>query len=453
MFTHKKGRLRTVDIWEGAKIFAPDFKKNQKAAGRFLRDEMIDSGIIVERNERLEFWHLSFQEYLAAYEIGSMSDEEQLKVLFEDSRLYKPEWKEVMLLLAGVLHKQGKPRINHLINAIIEKGPKTATQDTLPELACEVGLLGGMVNDLSPYNFEPSHERYKTIVRSVMGIFDKKIFRSIPVQVRIEAADALGRVGDTRFNRKDDLWVRIPAGSFWMGAQKDDPKGRNYDSEAWDEESPVHEVELTEYYIGKYPVTVYQFRQFIEEGGYKDERYWQAGKFGEFEEPARWEDQIQHPTRPVVDVSWFEAKAYALWAGCRLPTEAEWERAARGAGQKYRKYPWGNEEPDKETMNFYDSSIGHPSPVGIFPESCSPEGVIDIAGNIWQWCEDIYNRNAYSKHSRKNPIYAPIYDSGSYRVIRGGSWFFEPRLVRCALRFYYSPGNRYSYLGFRLLRT
>ena len=372
MFTHPEGRQRTVDIWWACKELAAQFGSDMKQAENFLHAEMVDSGIIVERELRLEFWHLSFQEYLAAYEIGGRQDDELLQLLFQGNHLYHAEWREVILLLGGVLHKQGKGRINYLINSIIEAGPQESNHNTLPELAKEVALLGGIVQDLSPYKFEPSNPRYKEITQSVMGIFDKAAFRSIPVQVREEAADALGRVGDPRFDREQGLWVRIPAGKFWMGAQKSDPRGRNYDKDAWDDknwpESPPHEVTLSEYWIGKYPVTVCQYKRFIEAGGYEDATCWKAGGFGKFKEPDKWQDQLQHPTRPVVYVSWYEAKAYAEWSGYRLPTEAQWERAARGAGDEYRKYAWGNTEPDKETMN-YESGIGHPTPVGIFPES------------------------------------------------------------------------------------
>jgi hypothetical protein len=298
MFMHPEGRQRTVDIWWACNVLAPQFGSDMKQAENFLHAEMLDSGIIVERELRLEFWHLSFQEYLAAYEIGGLTDEPLLNMLFQGNRLYHPEWREVILLLGGVLHKQGKGRINYLIDMIIERGPQEVTEKTLPDLAKEVALLGGIVQDLSPYKFEPSNLRYKEITQSVMGIFDKVTFRSIPVQVREEAADALGRVGDPRFDREQGLWVRIPAGKFWMGAQKSDPKGRNYDEDAYDWESTVHEVELTKAFeISKYPVTVCQYKRFIEAGGYEDERYWKAGGFGKFKEPDNWQEQLQLPPR------------------------------------------------------------------------------------------------------------------------------------------------------------
>jgi formylglycine-generating enzyme required for sulfatase activity len=450
MFTHPEGRQRQIGLRWAAEKLAGEFKPDGEndaltQAENLLNAEIVDSGVIVERELRLEFWHLSFQEYLAAYEIGGMLDDKLVETLFHDNRLYQSEWREVVLLLAGVLYKHGEDKINYLINRIIEVGPQDSNHKTLPELAKKVALLGGIVQDLSPYKFEPSNVRYKEITLSVMGIFDKAVFRSIPVQVREEAADALGRVGDPRFDRDKDLWVRIPAGKFWMGAQNRELKRRNYDEDAYNE-SPVHEVMLSEYKIGKYPVTVCQYKRFIEEGGYEDEKYWKTGGFGKFKEPNNWEEQQQHPTRPVVNVSWYEAKAYVEWSGCRLPTEAEWERAARGPGDEYRKYPWGNREPDKETMNYRESGISHPTPVGIFPDNCSPEGVIDMAGNVWEWCEDWYGN--YPSGKVTDPTGA---SGGSNRVIRGGSWIFDARLCRSAIRDGDAPDGRHDDVGFRVL--
>jgi formylglycine-generating enzyme required for sulfatase activity len=167
---------------------------------------------------------------------------------------------------------------------------------------------------------------------------------------RIAAADALGQAGDARIDlRREDYWVTIPAGKFLMGAQSENPEGANYDPEStytdeW-RETP-HEVYLGRLCIARYPVTVGQYRQFVEDEGYQDERWWTAGGFGEYSEPDEWERQVAYPSRPVVGVSWWEAMAFCAWAGFRLATEAEWERAARGT--EGRKYPWG---PNPSTSN------------------------------------------------------------------------------------------------------
>jgi hypothetical protein len=255
---------------------------------------MLDSGIIVERSQRLEFWHLSFQEYLAACEIAGFRETKQLDVLFENERLYSNKWREVVLSLSGILYKQGLEKINYLIDEIIRRGPQKGTNETLPRLAREVGLLGGIERDLSPFKFKPANSVYPEIVRQVMGIFDKAAYRNVPVQVRIEAADALAQVGDPRFekyNPRTGPMVDIPGGKFWMGAQKENRKKPNFDQNTYDDESPVHQVDISPYRISKYPITVGQYRRFMEDGGYEDKRYWEAGGFGQFKKPGQWEDQ------------------------------------------------------------------------------------------------------------------------------------------------------------------
>jgi len=309
------------------------------------------------------------------------------------------------------------------------------------------------VRDLSPFDFKPSNPAYPRIVKGVMGIFDRETFRGIPVQVRIEAADALGSVGDPRLEDESNLWVSIPGGSFWMGAQKVSRGARKYDEKARDSESPVHCVELSPFSIGRYPVTVGQYLRFIDDGGYGKPDLWQAGGFGEFKHPDKWDEQLEFRSRPVVYVSWYEAAAYASWCGCRLPTEAEWERAARGPGDEYRKYPWGRKEPDGETANFDKSTIGHATPVGIFPERCSPEGVIDMAGNVWEWCMDWFSEAYYEHYSKIGTVKDPRGpEKGTGRVVRGGSCLGDPGLLRCADRDGYGPHDQDYVQGFRVVR-
>ena len=117
----------------------------------------------------------------------------------------------------------------------------------------------------------------------------------------------------------------------------------------------------------------------------------------------------------MVNVSWYEAAAYCAWAGCRLLTEAEWERAARGTVG--RKYPWGNQAAEPSRLNFGASQIGHPTPVGIYPLGATPDGIHELAGNVWEWCADSYA--AYPSEAVSNPR-GP--KQATARVPRGGSW-------------------------------
>jgi len=263
--------------------------------------------------------------------------------------------------------------------------------------------------------------------------------------VRLEAAEALGQAGDPRL--REDNWVTIPAGSFLMGAQKKNRSEPNYDPEAQERESPVHEVELKAYQLGRYPVTVEDYQRFMEDDGYQNERWWKAGGFGQRSEPGRWEEQSEHPNRPVVGVSWYEAAAYCAWAGVRLPTEAEWERAARGT--EGWEYPWGHEPPDPSRANYRETKVGRPSPVGLFPLGATPEGIQDLAGNVWEWIADWYAPDYYGKSPRENPQ-GPRRGEG--RVVRGGCWFVGSRVLRAAYRYWDVPEDRYDVQSFRCAR-
>ena len=147
----------------------------------------------------------------------------------------------------------------------------------------------------------------------------------------------------------------------------------------------------------------------------------------------------------MTGVSWHEAAAYAAWAGSRLPTEAEWERAARGPDARH--YPWGDEEANPLRLN-YDGNIGCPTPVGIYARGATPDGILDMAGNVWEWCSDWFGEGYYAK----SPAEAPQGPgSGSVRVLRGGSWLYGPGFCRSSYRFRRVPLARYAYFGFRVV--
>jgi formylglycine-generating enzyme required for sulfatase activity len=282
------------------------------------------------------------------------------------------------------------------------------------------------------------------MLHAAMGIFDPECSKAVAIGLAIEAAEALGQAGDPRFapeNLKNNC-VTIPPGEFLMGAQKEDHSKPNYDPDAYDDESPVHKVKLAEYRIGRYPVTVGEYQRFIDAGGYANEQFWKAGGFGKWTAPDRWDDQQQHPTQPVIYVTWFEAAAYAAHVGGRLPTEAQWERAARGTDGRH--YPWGNAEPEKTLLNFR-ANVGRPTPVGVYPCGASPQGVLDMAGNVWEWCQDW--RGPYAQPDQADPT-GP--GKGTARVVRGGAWDDYPVICRAAYRNDARPDNRDYGVGFRV---
>jgi formylglycine-generating enzyme required for sulfatase activity len=407
---------------------------------------------VVGRGDDIRFWHLTFQEFLAARAIAARPELEATPILLtpaDGPKLYLPSWREVVLLLAGVLHKQGHRKVDAFVSAVLEVACKG---DALADQARCAGLLGAAVRDLSAVGYRPADPRYQNLLDRVMGIFDAEQAKGIDIKVSIAAAEALGQAGDPRFveDALDDNWVTILAGEFLMGAQKDDPSKPNYDPEAYDDEAPAHQVSLSAYRIGRYPVTVGEYLRFIEAEGYTDKGLWTEGGFGQWSEPAGWEEQIEHLTRPVIGVSWYEAAAYAAWRRCRLPTEAEWERAARGANG--RRYPWGPEDPEPSRLNYDESKIGCPTPVGVYTRGATPEGILDMAGNVWEWVEDDWHESCQGA-PRDGTAWIDSPQRGAGRMIRGGGWRDVADVCRSAFRGWDDPRYRFDGLGFRLSRS
>ena len=238
--------------------------------------------------------------------------------------------------------------------------------------------------------------------------------------------------------------VLIPAGEFIMGT---DSEGANTD------QKPAHQVHLDAFYIDKHEVTNAQFEAFIVDGGYQDQKLWTAEGWN-FIQKNQIKTPLQHgensvstdPDHPVIGVSWYEANAYATWAGKRLPTEVEWEKAARGTDG--RIYPWGN-EMDFSKLSYFPH-VTKVQTVGSFPNGASPYGVLDMAGNVWEWCADWYIESDYPQSSRKNSR-GP--DGSEYRVLRGGGWDSIRLQLRTSYR-YYDKENRRTYnIGFRCVQS
>lgn len=222
---------------------------------------------------------------------------------------------------------------------------------------------------------------------------------------------------------KNETMVAVPRGEFVQGSSDDDPDGR-------DEERPQREVYLDAFFIDRTPVTVADYKAYLDATGTRAPEEWHT-----------FNDPKAAPNRPVVFVNWDDARAYADWAGKRLPTEAEWEKAARGTDG--RIFPWGDEKPtDKRAWFEHDA----PSEVGARPFGSSPWGVHEMAGNVFEWVSDWYDRDYYASAPAENP-HGP--DSGKKKIIRGGSFAHGAFALRCATRGRYRPEARRANHGFR----
>ncbi|GEM_PF-588156 len=246
------------------------------------------------------------------------------------------------------------------------------------------------------------------------------------------------KAGRTLLGRKylEPEMVRVPAGYFWMGSDE-------FDKQARDREKPRHRLYLPEYWIGRYPVTNREYRLFLL-------------AHPERRKPAGWEG-LDFPAgkadHPVRDVTWHDALAYCRWlsglTGRRylLPSEAEWEKAARGTDG--RIYPWGDRW-DKNRCNTWEGGIKDTTPVGRYSlAGDSPYGCADMSGNVWEWTRSIYKKYPYDPQDGRENLDAP---DSVLRVLRGGSWSGISRLARCAVRNWGLPDVLFfNVIGFRIV--
>jgi eukaryotic-like serine/threonine-protein kinase len=272
-------------------------------------------------------------------------------------------------------------------------------------------------------------------------------------------------IGSTMVNPVDGaVLVNVPEGEFLMGSE---------DEDAREDEKPEHPVWLDAFWIYQHPVTNAQFAAFVNASGHQttaEESGWSwvlEGSSWVKTEGAYWgapeglgSSLTGRDDHPVVQVSWFDATAYCQWAGGRLPTEAEWEKAARGTDG--RRFPWGDDPVTGDRANScdvncpldwaatdQDDGYSQTSPVGSYPAGVSPYGALDMAGNVFEWVADWYDEEYYSRAPDENPT-GPT--SGEYRVLRGGSWLSFQWVLRVSNRYRYSPDFWYFFSGFRCLR-
>ena len=381
----------------------------------------------------IEFTHLTFQEFMAAKHLIYME-------IDYAEFIEKGWWEETILLYTGLKNLTTKEGSNQLVKTILDTSQKDEKSQR------RLWLLGSKaLRDFQPI------KRNDEIVALACEKLYKVIESNASLEERFEAGEIVGALGDLRI--KADNMVLVKGGKFMRGSSEED-------ADAFHNEKPQREIYLDDFMIGKYPVTNEEFKEFVDGGGYDREGFWikkgwRWREKNEISEPEYWHDRKWNaPNFPVVGISWFEAEAYANWFSertghrYRLPTEAEWEKAARGT--KGLKYPWG-EHFDKNLCNSFESELHRTSPVGVFPKGKSYYGCFDMAGNVWEWCSDWYNDNYYANSPDRNPK-GP--SNGANLVIRGGSGNFIAECCRSANRAHLDPRvrSRSCYPGFRLLR-
>ncbi len=253
-----------------------------------------------------------------------------------------------------------------------------------------------------------------------------RISAMVLLTLGLSSASALSqqqtRLSETRWIKDGSIMTLVPAGEFWMGSDK----GSSIDYIA-DNEKPRRKANLPDYYLDKFEVTNRQYLNFCRQTEYQLPYLLRAGQI-----PAGRENH------PVVNMSWNDAEVYCKWVGKRLPTEAEWEKAARGTDG--RTYPWGNGW-DQHLSNNRTSPYEDTVPVGSFPKGASPYGIMDLAGNVWEWTDDWY---------KSYPGSDKTFDqTGKMKVTRGGAYFYSIFLLLSSARNPLPPDDRSEYNGFR----
>jgi len=438
---------------------------------RYIRER---AGLLLERKPGVyAFPHRTLQEYLAGCHLSVQPDfPTRVADLLQDD---EGRWREPFLLAVG---KTGRAenRVDQALAAVHNLCPRECRKLPAEEWAWRCAWLAGEALLEVGVDKLQRRDAWKVRLERVVGWLAQLLEAGAlaPVE-RAGAGRVLGLLGDPR---DLDTTVLVPGGPFTMGS-------REGDEGAYEDEYPQHTAEVEDFFIGKYPVTNGQYRLFIEAGGYDERRYWTKtgwdwrtgvrepdlsmigdeelrGSYavwlaqrppGKRDYPFWWDDPTWNlPNHPVVGVSWFEALAYCNWLGeitgrsCRLPTEAEWEKAARGTDG--RIYPWGSEWAE-DRANTSEAGVGRTTAVGAFPAGASTYGILDMSGNVWEWCSSVgYAEAAYPYRADDG---REDLERDVVRALRGGSWHLSRRDARCAVRDNYNPGLFNGNVGFRVV--
>lgn len=450
--------------------FAPivqDERQRHTAVERFLALVEERTGLLVARGEGVyAFGHLTFQEYLAALAIANQDD----YVAYTLQHAADPWWREVILLEAGTLSMQGKARPTRLIQAIADKYEEPEPYHNLvlaAECLRDVGasriegnldtiIQARLRTELQAVALKKRFGPIQITIGSQSTWLIWKIYRSFLyplsnrlfgpqgnigvnyksfVERRIAAATALGRINGQPYwlmPYGEPNWLPIPAGEFWLGPA-----------------TTEHRLYLDAFLISPVPITNLQYQLFIHATNHSSPKYWEDDRFSK--------DQASHP---VVGIQWHDVLAYCSWLSqvtskkISIPSEAQWEKAARGSHDK-RHYPWGNEmTPDK--CNYKDLLLQGTTPVGIFPSGASPYGCLDMAGNVWEWTRSLWGANL--EQPDFNYPYDPLDGRENseasdtvLRVVRGGGFRSSIEVVGCTHRDRPQPNHPNYGLGFRVI--
>jgi formylglycine-generating enzyme required for sulfatase activity/energy-coupling factor transporter ATP-binding protein EcfA2 len=466
----------TADIAEGdlRNWLAPYLGGSWDRAGNFVAYIRERAGLLVRHKPAAyTFPHRTFQEFLAACHLTGHSD-----FSAEAARLARRDpdrWRVVYVLATG--HASRTHRLGSALSAVNALCPEpcvpgSETRDDnwrvailAGEALLEIGLVGVQREPMG-----------RAVLKRTQGWLAELLETgALEPMERAAAGRVLAHLGDPR---NLDAVVFVPGGPFMMGS-------REGDEGAYDDEYPQHTVEVDDFSISKYPVTNMQYARFIEAGGYEERRYWtETGwdwrtglrepdlstiddkdlrqRYADWlaqrppekrDRPFWWDDPTWNlPNHPVVGVSWFEALAYCAWLAeatgrpCRLPTEAEWEKAARGTDG--RTYPWGDEWAE-DRANTSEAEIGRTTAVGAFPAGASPCGTLDMSGNVLEWCSSVGFMEApypYRADDGREDL-----ERDAFRAVRGGSWSLSRRDARCACRVGLHPGTFDIDSGFRVV--
>jgi serine/threonine-protein kinase len=323
------------------------------------------------------------------------------------------------------------PSISETIEQQLVPGSEFETVDYLDSTPVNNIDQSVFADSIKTYSQENRVGNPKDLINSELIIKTQR--KSEPLRLKKHEKQASSLSGEYQGNLStqfgDDefmTFVHVPAGEFWMGSDDDYAKIC---------ERPMHQVYLDEFWIGLTPVTNIQYAAYCQDVGIKH-------RFN-----------IDKGDHPVSNITWLDANDFCSWLTevsddlIRLPTEAEWEKAARGIDG--RKYPWGNQNPTCSLANYYRCR-GDISAVGRCPDGASPYGALDMAGNVWEWVADLYGLNYYSRSQNKNPIGSTV---GTDRVLRGGSWDVDEKGLRVSNRIGYNPGIASHIIGFRCLSS